>query len=511
MTLKIVLLFALVAATLARPDTPRPSYNAPAPSYNAPAPSYSAPAPEAPPKYDYNYAVKDEYSGNDFGAQEARDGYDTQGSYYVQLPDGRLQKVTYTVKGDSGFVAEVTYEGEAQYPQQSYAPAPAPSYGPTPAPSYGPTPAPSYRPAPTPPAYHFMLRFTNKLAISRHLPHAAATLALTALSTPASQSNISPNIIRRRVPLGHHLGSSSAALNMTLKVVLLSALLAATFARPDTLRPSYGAPAPSYSAPAPEAPPKYDYNYAVKDEYSGNDFGAQEARDGYDTQGSYYVQLPDGRLQKVTYTVNGDSGFVAEVTYEGEAQYPQQSYASAPAPSYGPAPAPSYKPAPTPPAYHIIRRRVPLGHHLGSSSAALNMTLKVVLLSALLAATFARPDTLRPSYGAPAPSYSAPAPEAPPKYDYNYAVKDEYSGNDFGAQEARDGYDTQGSYYVQLPDGRLQKVTYTVNGDSGFVAEVTYEGEAQYPQQSYAPAPAPSYGPAPAPSYKPAPTPPAYQ
>ncbi|KAK8392587.1 hypothetical protein O3P69_014771 [Scylla paramamosain] len=153
MTLKVVLLFALVAAILARPDTPRPSYNAPAPSYNAPAPSYSAPAPEAPPKYDYNYAVKDEYSGNDFGAQEARDGYDTQGSYYVQLPDGRLQKVIYTVNGDSGFVAEVTYEGEAQYPQQSYAPAPAPSYGPTPAPSYGPTPAPSYRPAPTPPAY----------------------------------------------------------------------------------------------------------------------------------------------------------------------------------------------------------------------------------------------------------------------------------------------------------------------------------------------------------------------
>ncbi|KAK8392541.1 hypothetical protein O3P69_014734 [Scylla paramamosain] len=109
----VVLLSALAAATLARPDIPPPSYGAPAPSYHAPAPSYHAPAPEAPPKYDYNYAVKDEYSGNDFGAQEARDGYDTQGSYYVQLPDGRLQRVTYTVNGDSGFVAEVTYEGEA--------------------------------------------------------------------------------------------------------------------------------------------------------------------------------------------------------------------------------------------------------------------------------------------------------------------------------------------------------------------------------------------------------------
>ena len=52
------------------------------------------------------------------------------------------------------------------------------------------------------------------------------------------------------------------------------------------------------------------------------------------------MQLPDGRLQKVTYTVNGDSGFVADVTYEGEAQYaPAQTYA----------PAPSYQPAPT---YH---------------------------------------------------------------------------------------------------------------------------------------------------------------
>lgn len=34
----------------------------------------------------------------------------------MPLADGRLQKVTYYVEGDSGFVAQVSYEGEARYP-----------------------------------------------------------------------------------------------------------------------------------------------------------------------------------------------------------------------------------------------------------------------------------------------------------------------------------------------------------------------------------------------------------
>nr|XP_027232939.1 adhesive plaque matrix protein-like [Penaeus vannamei] len=95
-----------------------------------------------------------------------------------------------------------------------------------------------------------------------------------------------------------------------------------------------------------EEPARYDFNYAVKDDYSGNDFGHQEARDDYITQGSYFVLLPDGRLQRVTYTVNGDSGYVVEVSYEGEAQYPEYK----PSPVYEPAlaykPSPLYKPAP---------------------------------------------------------------------------------------------------------------------------------------------------------------------
>ncbi|CAL4217548.1 unnamed protein product, partial [Meganyctiphanes norvegica] len=105
-------------------------------------------------------------------------------------------------------------------------------------------------------------------------------------------------------------------------------------------------------------------------------------------------------------------------------------------------------------------------------------TVKVVLTISLVAAATAKASQ---GYGPP-PAYEAPAyEEAPAKYDFNYAVKDDYSGNDFGHNEARDGYNTQGSYYIALPDGRLQKVTYTVNGDEGFIADVAYEGEAQYP------------------------------
>ncbi|XP_042875665.1 pro-resilin-like [Penaeus japonicus] len=120
------------------------------------------------------------------------------------------------------------------------------------------------------------------------------------------------------------------------------------------------------------------------------------------------------------------------------------------------------------------------------------MNMKVVLLLAFVA--FVAGDS-RPAY-----SYDAPSSEesAEAKYDFNWAVKDDYSGNDFGHQESRDGDDTQGSYYVQLPDGRLQTVKYFVDGDSGYVAEVSYEGEARYDsvesqENAYAP-PRPAYG-----------------
>merc|ERR1719477_500210 len=70
----------------------------------------------------------------------------------------------------------------------------------------------------------------------------------------------------------------------------------------------------------------------------------------------------------------------------------------------------------------------------------------------------------------------------PSPYHYEYKVHDDKVYLGFGAEEEGDGKDNVvGFYHVQLPDGRLQKVTYTVNGYGGYIADVTYDGKAVHP------------------------------
>merc|ERR1712051_1015747 len=131
--------------------------------------------------------------------------------------------------------------------------------------------------------------------------------------------------------------------NMALKLALSALLLASVSAAPS-------GPAPL----GPIIPPVYNYNYAVKDDYSGSIFTAAEERDNYNAAGSYSVNLPDGRVQIVSYSVSGpDGGYIADVKYEGVA-----SYAPVAAKPYKPAPVPVYKPAPKPvaivPAYKPV-------------------------------------------------------------------------------------------------------------------------------------------------------------
>ena len=62
--------------------------------------------------------------------------------------------------------------------------------------------------------------------------------------------------------------------------------------------------APSY----PSVNPKYDFTWQVSDDYSNNNYGQRESRDGANTVGSYFVNLPDGRTQKVAYSVDAYGG-----------------------------------------------------------------------------------------------------------------------------------------------------------------------------------------------------------
>nr|XP_027216976.1 cuticle protein 7-like [Penaeus vannamei] len=80
--------FILAAVAVAAADRRPYSYSAPQFSSEESGPAH----------YDFEWKVDHDDSGNDFGHQEARDGHDTQGSYYVQLPDGRLQTVRFAVK-----------------------------------------------------------------------------------------------------------------------------------------------------------------------------------------------------------------------------------------------------------------------------------------------------------------------------------------------------------------------------------------------------------------------------
>merc|ERR1719402_1791391 len=89
-----------------------------APAYHAPVVAHAAEvySDEVSP-YTYNYAVADDYSASNFNAAESSDGAGSaEGSYSVNLPDGRTQHVSYTSDPVNGYVAAVTYDGTAQYP-----------------------------------------------------------------------------------------------------------------------------------------------------------------------------------------------------------------------------------------------------------------------------------------------------------------------------------------------------------------------------------------------------------
>merc|ERR1719356_682137 len=128
--MKVFAFSALVATALAAPANVgyAPAPYAPAPYAPAPAPYHPPPAPyheeKIPPQpFAYEYGGADEY-GRHFAKTETQDEHGVvQGEYRVELPDGRVQIVSYHADHENGFIADVRYEGEA-HPEPVYKAAP---------------------------------------------------------------------------------------------------------------------------------------------------------------------------------------------------------------------------------------------------------------------------------------------------------------------------------------------------------------------------------------------------
>ena len=168
----------------------------------------------------------------------------------------------------------------------------------------------------------------------------------TAAPTTAATTTVAPSTAASPaaapIPFTQRTGASTLASAKTTALAIgahKSATLAiaapstaAKTAVPAIATPTTAAPiyklASVVSKPSPllftYRPAKYEYEYSVSDDDTNNVFGAKESRDGNLTNGEYYVALPDGRLQTVTYFVDGGSGYVPVVDYAGEAQYPPE-------------------------------------------------------------------------------------------------------------------------------------------------------------------------------------------
>merc|ERR1711935_595206 len=103
----------------------------------------------------------------------------------------------------------------------------------------------------------------------------------------------------------------------TISACVFLAALAFVNARPEAeaQRPSYS-PQPAALVVGPAKP--YSFAYEVVAPAGGNAYGHRENSNGAGVvEGEYRVVLPDTRTQIVKYRVTPETGYVAEVTYEG--------------------------------------------------------------------------------------------------------------------------------------------------------------------------------------------------
>merc|ERR1712037_442728 len=126
---------------------------------------------------------------------------------------------------------------------------------------------------------------------------------------------------------------------------------------------------------------------------------------------------------------------------------------------------------------------------MGSVFETVSVIMQAFATLALVAVASAAPQYHPAPLVHAVAGYAAPDLAEPSPYTYTYAVADDYSKANFQQSESNDGTGAMtGSYSVNLPDGRIQTVTYNANDLTGNVATVEYSGEAVYP-----PAPAGGY------------------
>merc|ERR1711892_191233 len=140
----------------------------------------------------------------------------------------------------------------------------------------------------------------------------------------------------------------------------LAAFIATASAAPQLLAHGVVAHPAGYAQPDLVEPSPFSYTYAVADDYSGAAFNQAESNDGTGVvEGSYSVNLPDGRTQHVAYHANDYDGYVADVTYDGVAAYANTVAAHPVAHAVG------HHAVVAHPVAHAVAHPAVIGHSLG--------------------------------------------------------------------------------------------------------------------------------------------------
>merc|ERR1711942_584699 len=143
--------------------------------------------------------------------------------------------------------------------------------------------------------------------------------AFICLTAPVAAASAAPQFLAGHgVALGHGVGLGHAVAHpvahaVAHPVVAHAAPVVHAVAHPVAHAVGYANPDLAEVSP-------YTYNYGVADEYTGAAFSQSESNDGTGVvDGSYSVNLPDGRIQTVNYHANDIDGYVADVSYNGVA------------------------------------------------------------------------------------------------------------------------------------------------------------------------------------------------